>query len=290
MNMKTRKNINRAFGRTASDSSFSSPRFRRGGKENPGFARAKARQKQKSPALAERARTGIDGLDKMLHGGLIRGRNTLLSGPCGSGKTTLAVQFVYNGIIKDGEPGLYVTLEENKHKIMDDMLKLGLDLRTAEKSGKFHIIGGPMGHLTSQMAKVDAKMKDLVAEIEEVVKANKIKRVAVDSINLFTMLAKDDSERRIALAELGNCLSSLGCTSLLLSETKENTMDLSRYGLEEFIVDGVIVLYLVRQDSAFVPGLVVRKIRGSSHDREIRVYQITDKGIVVYPDERMFTG
>jgi len=75
-----------------------------------------------------------------------------------------------------------------------------------------------------------------------------------------------------------------------LSETKEHSMDLSRYGMEEFVVDGVIVLYLVRQGAAFVPGIVVRKMRGVNHDKEIKFYQITDKGVIVYPEETLFAG
>ena len=67
-------------------------------------------------------------------------------------------------------------------------------------------------------------------------------------------------------------------------------MDLSRYGMEEFVVDGVIVLYLVRQGSKFVPGITIRKMRGTNHDKEIRLYQITDKGIEVYPQETVFTN
>lgn len=236
-----------------------------------------------------RVRTGIEGLDRMLMGGLIRGRNILLSGPCGSGKSTLAMQFLYNGAVYFNEPGLYVTLEEKKEKFFEDMINLGMDLRTAEKTNRFSIIGGPIAGIRKYMDKVDAKMANIIEEIEEVVKERGIKRVVIDSINLLTMLLKDDDERRKVLAALSNSLSSLGCTAILISETKEGTMDLSRYGMEEFVVDGVIVLYLVRQGSRFVPGIVVRKMRGTNHDKEIRVYQLTDHGVYVYPDEKMFT-
>jgi len=238
----------------------------------------------------ERVKTSIEGLDKMLNGGLLAGRNVLLSGPCGSGKTTMAMQYVCNGAIKHNEKSLYVTLEEKKEKIINDMEKLGMNIEKAQKNGGLFIIGGPIASLNSYMHKVDANIDNVIKEIEEVVKQNNIKRVAIDSINLLTMLLQTDEEKRLALASLCNTLSSLGCTSLLLSETKEHSMDLSRYGMEEFVVDGVIVLYLVRQGQMFVPGIVVRKMRGINHDKSIRYYKITDKGVVVYPDETMFAN
>jgi KaiC/GvpD/RAD55 family RecA-like ATPase len=235
-----------------------------------------------------KVKTSIEGLDKMLRGGLIKGRNILLSGPCGSGKTTLAMQFVYNGAMLHNEPGVYITLEESKEKIFQDMLNFGLDLRKAEESGKFFVIGGPIAGLKSYMEKVDADMTHIIKEIEEVVKGKSIKRVVIDSINLMTMLMKTDDERRKALAALCNSLSNLDVTSMLLSETKEGSMDLSRYGIEEFIVDGVVVLYLKRQGNKFIPGIVIRKMRGSNHDKEIRFYEISDKGIIVHPEETLF--
>lgn len=234
--------------------------------------------------------SGIPGLDVLLRGGLIKGRNILLSGPCGSGKSTFGMQFLYACTKNDEETGLYVTLEEHKDKIIEDMAKLGLDIKEAEKRGKIEIIGGPIAGITHYMEKVDAKLKDILMELEEVVREKKITRIVIDSINLLTMAMRTDDERRIAIASLCNTLSNLGCTSMILSETKEGSMDLSRYGMEEFVVDGVIVLYLVRQGSQFVPGIAVRKMRGINHDKQIRVFQITDTGIVIYPDETMFSG
>ncbi len=200
------------------------------------------------------------------------------------------MQFIYNGVILYDEPGLYVTLEESKEKICQDMLQFGFDLRKLEQTGKFVLIGGPIARLKSYMEKVDADMTHIIKEIEEIVKEKKIKRVVIDSLPLLTMLLKEDDERRRAVASLCNALSALGCTSLLLSKTKEGSMELSRYGMEKFIVDGVIVLYLVRQGPKFIPGITIRKLRGSDHDREIRVFYITENGIVVYPEETMFTN
>ena len=232
--------------------------------------------------------TGIEGLDVMLRGGLLPGRNVLLSGPAGSGKSTIAMQFAYNGAMYYHEPTLYVTLEESKEKMIEDMAKFGFDLQKASAMGSFHIVGGPMAKLTHFMQKVDADVLNLIGEIEEIIKERGIKRVVIDSINLLTMLMKTEREKREALAALANTLSSLGCTAILTSETEEGTMKLSRFGIEEFVVDGVVVLYLVRQGSSFVPGIVVRKMRGTNHDKQIRVYKITDKGVVVYPTEAMF--
>jgi len=238
--------------------------------------------------MLQKILTGVEGLDIMLKGGLLPGRNILLSGPAGSGKSTLAMQFVYNGARYYHEPSLYVSLEESKDKLVEDMGKFGFDLKKAEMMGTFQIIGGPMAKITHFMQKVDADVLNLIGEIEEVIKERGIKRVVIDSVNLLTMLMTTEKERREALAALSNMLSSHGCTAILTSETEEGTMKLSRYGIEEFIVDGVIVLYLIRQGSRFVPGIVVRKMRGSDHDKEIRVYKITDKGVVVYPTETMF--
>jgi KaiC/GvpD/RAD55 family RecA-like ATPase len=234
--------------------------------------------------------TGIKGLDKMLFGGIVQGRNVLISGPCGSGKSILGMQFLYTGATVSNEPGMYITLEETKEKLCNDMQKFGMDITNAEKTGNLTLIGGPMARLRKYMDKVDANISNLIEEMEEVIKEKGIKRVVIDSVNLLTMLCKTEDERRKALAMISNSLSALGCTSLLISETKEGSMDLSRYGIEEFVVDGVIVLYLMRQGSKFVPGITIRKMRGTNHDKEIRFFQITDKGMEVYTTEPVFTN
>ena len=237
----------------------------------------------------QRVKTGIEGLDKMLNGGFIRGRVILLSGPAGTGKSTIAMQYVYNGATRYNEPSLYVTLEEARDKIIENMSQFGFDLKKAEQSKKFLLIGGAIADLRLGMLKSNASYKHLINEICEIVKERKIKRVVIDSINLFLMLMESEEEKRIALATLSNKLSKLGCTTIFTSETKEGTMELSRHGIEEFVVDGVIMLYLVRKHSTFVPGIAIRKMRGTDHDREIKYFKISKEGIIVYPEETMFS-
>ncbi|MEK6951454.1 MAG: ATPase domain-containing protein [Nanoarchaeota archaeon] len=239
--------------------------------------------------VEKRVKTGILGLDKLLKGGLLPGRSILLSGPCGSGKSTLAIQFLHHGATKNNENGLYINLEEERSRIIENMQKMSLDLAPLEKKDKIKIIGGQIAGIDDYMYKIGADVYNIVNEIEEIVKQNNIKRVVIDSINLLTMLCRTEEERRKLLTRLTHKLSNLDCTSILISEVKENTTNLSRFGIEEFVVDGVIGLYLLRSGDRFIPGITVRKMRGSDHDRNIRLYKITSKGVEVYPNETLFT-
>ncbi len=238
--------------------------------------------------MIEKIKSGISGLDTMLKSGIPKGREILLSGPCGSGKSTLAVQFVYHGAMNN-EPGLYITLEERKETIYKDMEQMGFDLKKAEDSGKFFMYGGYITGLEKYMRKIRAKAHHLIDEIAEIIRQNKIQRVVVDSLTLLTMLSKDIEEKRNTVAALCNMLSGLGCTSLLISESDEGTKSISGHRFEEFVVDGVINLYQVRRGSQFIPGIAIRKMRGTAHDKDIRLYKITGKGVIVYPEETLFT-
>jgi circadian clock protein KaiC len=224
----------------------------------------------------------------MLRGGLPKGRVVLVSGPSGSGKTTLCVQFLSYGACNN-ERGLFVTLEESKKKICEDMLQFGFDLEQYIKEGRCLILGGPLSKITSYMGKIDGSVDDIIREIEGIIRAQKISRVVIDSVNLFSLMVTKDSDRRQALAALCNTLSALGVTALLVVETPEDSYALSTYGIEEFIADGVIIFYRIRHSARVTSGIAVRKLRGSDHDRDTRSYKISGHGVVVYPDQPIFS-
>ena len=221
----------------------------------------------------------------MLDGGFIPGSTVLVSGQAGSGKTTFAMQFIYDGA-KNGEHGLFITLEQDKDKLIADMASVGMNI---PKLKAVTVIGGSVGEIMRFRKMVKAKLEDFLDEIQEVVCQSKAKRVAIDSINLFLMLFEGEEDKRFALLQLTNVLNKLGCTVMLTCETQEN-LALSWYGFEEFVVDDVITLMNVKLDHYFKHALSVRKMRGSAHDKSIVSYEITPKGLVVYPDDVVIPG
>jgi KaiC/GvpD/RAD55 family RecA-like ATPase len=245
----------------------------------------KSNGRKRGPAVNnggyEILKTGINGLDELLNGGIPAGRAILVSGVSGTGKTTFAMQFLYHNALK-GEPGLFITLEESKEKMVQDLKGVGMDL---DKAPKLKIVGGPVADMISMTQRSGAGLKDFLREIRDMVEETGSKRVVIDSINLFLMLFKTDEERRNALISLSNLLCQMGCTSLLTCEARENTFDLSWYGFEEFVVDGVIALYSMKRESSFFQGVTVRKMRGVNHQKNIALYKITPNGIIVYPDQ-----
>ncbi|MFQ6009751.1 MAG: RAD55 family ATPase [Candidatus Aenigmatarchaeota archaeon] len=225
--------------------------------------------------------TGIRGLNKLLNGGFLPGKVILVSGVTGTGKTTLAMQFVHAGTQK-GENGLFITLEQNKKKMTNDMLSVGMDIK---RNKRLTLIGGSMADIMRFQDKVKAKPRDFLDEIGEVIRQKRIKRVAIDSINLFLMLFKNEEQRRRALLTLTDMLSNLGCTSVLTTEVREGSSDISWYGFEEFVVDGVITLTNnISFDKYYKNAISIRKMRGASHRKSLVEYRITNKGIVVYPE------
>ena len=234
----------------------------------------------------ERLKAGVEGMDELLNGGIPRGRTILLSGSCGTGKTIFGAQFARKGV-ENGEPCVFVTFEQSRKKLIEDMREIGVDFEELDRTGRFRLIGGSVGRVRRFKDRTKAKISDIVAEIEEVVQEIDAQRVVLDSVNLFMMLFETDAERRRALAELSAALDNLGCTSLLTCEVKEGANNISWYGFEEFVVDGVVVLFRRPVGKLFIRALAIPKMRGINHSKFVHAVGLEGDGLKVHPTESL---
>jgi circadian clock protein KaiC len=230
---------------------------------------------------AERIATGISTLDSMMRGGLLPGSANLIEGAPGTGKTTLAMQFVYNGITKFDEPGLIITFEEFPQQYYHDALQFGWDLHKLEEQGKLKVIFSDPRTTLDEFSKNDGEFVRIVEDFG-------IKRVAVDSMTHFEALTVDQSELREIETTFVNALKRERVTSILLRENDAILGQISHTTSKiPFIVDSYILLRYVEIDSAIVKALCILKLRGSDHQKDIRRFNITPKGIEV---ESKFAG
>jgi len=216
-----------------------------------------------------RVSTGITGLDKMLQGGFLTGSCVLVTGGAGTGKTTFMLQFIWEGL-KRGENCIYITLEESIEDLRADAMQFGWDLMKYEKIGQLRIEMYDPFELTD----INMRLKDLIA-------TNNYRRVAIDSTSLFGMYIKDDYKIRKGLFSLVSAIKSSACTAVLSSEITEDSKLLSRYGVEEFVVDGVIVLRYLAMGSVVNRTLEVRKMRRTKTSEGIKSIEVTPNGIAV---------
>lgn len=228
-----------------------------------------------------RVKTGIPGLDGLIGGGLPEGSCTLLSGKCGTGKTILSMQYIYKGVTDYGEPGVFVSFERDPGALCEEMGSFGWRLKVLENQGNLEFMGGPLDRITKFGRKVGAKGEDLIGEIVGVVREKRADRLALDGLAQLSMLFPDTLAFRSGLARLQRKLKGLGCTSILTSEVDEGTGRLSRLGVEEYVADGVIVLYYEGDGLARTRALEVRKMRGTGHSDHMSFFDITDKGIKI---------
>ena len=229
----------------------------------------------------ERVKTGIPGLDELLSGGIPKGSNVLVAGGPGTGKTILATQYLYNGGLQYGEPGLFVTLEGNVRDIAWNMESFQWDIKALQDQGMFNIYRLSMEFMKDR-ARLEEKLTEQLDEIAKEVESINAKRLVIDSTTVFGAYM-ETSMLRTTLFKLTDRLKTFGCTTLLTSETQSNKNVYSAFGVEEFVVDGVLALYFSPPNRS----LFVRKMRGTTHDKNPHPLEITPKGIVVNPRDNI---
>ncbi|MFH1054655.1 MAG: ATPase domain-containing protein [Candidatus Altiarchaeota archaeon] len=245
---------------------------------------------------AERCPTGVDGLDELIDGGFPRGRVILVAGDCGTGKSILATQFLVNGILKYGEPGILVSLEQTPKLIKVDMESMGFDLQKLEDDGKLIIIDASLSGmafkekskymLTPEQFSIDS----ITALINDSAKEINAKRAVVDSFSaLDTLLETKRSQVGISLKEdvrrailgINYKLQSMGLTSILISDIVDDGK-LSKHGIEEFMVDGVITLHYNTTGPDAGRHLIIKKMRNTKHNENINTIEfVKGKGIKI---------
>jgi len=207
-----------------------------------------------------RVATGIYGLDRLLDGGFPKNHVILLSGTCGSGKTVFGLQFLYN----TNDNGIFVTFEEEAEDVKKTADSFGW-------AGKSH----------PRILKYDPyKLEDLLEVLENNIREMHASRIVIDPISALGIHMNNLAEFRRTIVQIGMLLKKNQCTSLLLSEIS-NPQSLSRFGVEEFVCDGVIKLERVVSDEKYRNQLSIIKMRASDHSQGLHMYRISKKGVEV---------
>jgi len=224
----------------------------------------------------ERVRTGIPGFDELLGGGFLPQSANLIEGAPGTGKSTLGMQFIHHGIAACGEPGLIHTFEALPEQYYRDALSYGWDFRRMEREGKLRVVMTSPEVSKADLEKVGGRIERMIREIGA-------QRILVDSLSHFERLAGNAVELRSLAYGFVNSLKREGMTVVLTRES--STLlgeDDNNNDMLAFLVDSYTLLRYVEIDSAVQKALLVLKMRGSNHDKGIRQFEITGRGIEVH--------
>ena len=222
----------------------------------------------------ERLSTGVPGMDEMIGGGVIAGDAVMLTGPAGSGKSTVATQFMVAGAAK-GETGVIAVFEEYPEEYLARANSRNPEVGKMLTAGKLELI---------YLRPLDLSVDEALAAILEAVERLKAKRVVIDSLSGFEVaLAPTFREDfRESLYRLVGTLTATGVTVFMTAEVSEAFSE-ARFTSENvsFITDEIIVQRYVEMEGELRRVMAVIKMRGSDHTHEFRLYEVTGSGVVV---------
>ena len=228
-----------------------------------------------SKVKEKRVPTGIEEFDDFVEGGFPRGSMILLAGAAGSGKTIFASQYVYHGMSKLNESGVYVSFAENRSTFMKNMKRMDMDFEKYEQKGKFKFLD----LITVRDKGVESIVKRVLAEVDSL----GAKRLVIDSFSALVQAFSETIDARIMLhTVLGKIAYLNGVTTLLISERPFGT-EYSGRGMEEFVTDGVIALNSITRNGWLNRTLQVLKLRGTRINSEEHSYSIDEHGIGTHP-------
>jgi KaiC/GvpD/RAD55 family RecA-like ATPase len=224
----------------------------------------------------EKVKTGIPNFDELIGGGFYSGSSILVSGSAGAGKTIFSLQFLYTGALNN-EPGVYISLEENVESIERIAEEFKWNLKPLKAKKLLSIVRFSL-FSTANFEKF----------IFDTITKTNAKRVVIDSISAYGASIKEEDKRR-EVFRLIEAIKRLNCTVILTSEVPTDSLSItSRFGIEEFMTDAVVFLYNIRKENVRVRAIEVLKARGISHDRRLVPFEITDKGIAIHPEGKVY--
>jgi KaiC/GvpD/RAD55 family RecA-like ATPase len=246
-----------------------------------------------SNTKVERVKTGIEGFDELCGGGLLKNRSYLVSGTSGAGKTIFATQFLINGAMTYNEPGIFIATEERPSHIRENMVAFGWDIEDLENENMIAIVDASSAKigLPSEEKFVDVRPFDTRSLIDNIITIQEeidARRAVVDSTTAIGFQIMDPSKIRIELLKIATTLEVLGLTSVLTCEIVDDS-HISRFGVENFVTDGTILLYFKRSENVRVRSLEIYKMRGTNHSTKLHPFDITPTGIVVHSQEEVYS-
>lgn len=219
-------------------------------------------------------KSGTDGLDTMLNGGMVENNSMLVAGGPGTGKTIFGLQFINNGLLNN-ESCIVATFEERPEQLVLEAKKLGFDLAPYVDSGLLKFIYSDPGNVCPS---------EHAIHIKKYVENIGAKRIFFDGIVNLEMTLPDHLQLRGYLHSLTDYLKSSNVTSVFTTEIAPDCKDLITSPDASFIMDSVVILKHVESENKLRRYVYILKSRGTKHDRRIREYSITDAGLVIKDD------
>ena len=213
----------------------------------------------------ERAPSGVPGFDTIAHGGLPRGRATLLAGMAGSGKTLFGLSFLAGGASDHGEPGIYVTFEERGEEVLRNAASFDWDLERLIADGRLTMFDASAPEDELRMGTFD--LDGLIARLEHLASETGAKRLVVDSLSAILGRFTSAGDARSWMLSLVTAVRDLGLTTLLLVERRDEGDNLRVTSVESVVADAVVLLRNSLEGNVRRRTLEVVKLRGGSHER-----------------------
>lgn len=235
--------------------------------------------------------TKINGFDKLFSdGGIPKGNSVLVAGGPGTGKSTFCREICHN-LVSKGKHCMYVSFEESKDRIIKSMNKFGWDVKEyieneellIQKVNPLDILRMKFGSIggSGSATELSYKIKPLV-----IPKDFSPEAIFVDSLTaIIAASVTKDKNYRVYLQQLFSFFEETGATSFLITETDPVPTRYSKSGIEEFLADGIVVLYNIQDKDTRKNAIEIIKMRYAKHRKKVFLMDITEEGIQVYPDK-----
>jgi len=203
-----------------------------------------------------RIKAGIANLDRLLGEGIPSGSSFLISGVAGTGKTLLSLEFIYRGASEFAEKGIYISFEETEERLLANAKHMGWDLEGQIKKGNVEIIFIPQ---------TDILVERNLLMIHECIEKMGAKRIAIDSVSLFVHKIQSSQIVREKIFQLATLVQKAQAVGFFVTDIPYGSNHISRFGVEETVVDGVIMLSSVEEKGARERYIEVYKLRNTAH-------------------------